>query len=62
MLSHPKTDLSTRCQVLDGEGDPNNPKPDKIRNYLTKKNDCEDRRILRPTIVYAFRVPYTVPR
>ena len=27
-----------------------------------KKNDCEDRQILRPRIVYAYRVPYSLSR
>ena len=27
-----------------------------------KQNDCEDRQILRPSIVYVYRVPYAQPR
>ena len=27
-----------------------------------KQNDCEDRQILRPRIVYVYRVPYAQPR
>ena len=41
---------------------PDNPGTDKIRTYLTKKNDCEDRQILRPRIVYVCQVPCTQPR
>ena len=42
---------------------PNDPGPDKIRTYLMrKKNDCEDRQILRSRIVYVYRLPYTLPR
>ena len=44
------------CEILDRI------LPKKNKLSYKKQNDCEDRQILRPRIVYGCRVPYAQPR
>ena len=54
--------LACEKEIAGEVPNPNNPGPDKIRSYLTKKNDSEDPKIVRPRTVYVYRVRYELPR